>query len=312
MAEIHFQTPPQPFSKAGDHGILLGWGAVSTENGKPVVDRQGDYIPDSALLNAVAKFHKAGPTILRQHQGEPVGELVFSFPFTAEIAKSLGIPPTKTGWLIGVRANDEILKAFDEGEVSGFSIGGMLTKHKSLNKEPVQKNLKKAKSTGIGLGVLGGKKFDKALGIVRRSHAAVKQPLSNLTGIGNVNRRVKILHDLVAPRNIRPPDLTEWKRYHAEGEAMIMSFASKSVAAHIASPAGRVMTETQLADLARFRDGLHKHLGLLSAWIKINPTLKGTQQYQLIEQAFQEGRRLQNRLKKVMHRYRRTVGVLSQ
>jgi hypothetical protein len=58
------------------------------------------------------------------HQGEPKGSVVFAFPLTTDIAKSLGITTERTGLLIAMKPTAAVLEKFRDGTYTGFSIGG--------------------------------------------------------------------------------------------------------------------------------------------------------------------------------------------
>jgi hypothetical protein len=66
----------------------------------------------------------------RDDAGEVVadGGVVFSFPLTEDIAKSLGIACDRTGWLVALRPSAAVLAKFESGEYRGFSIGGTRVK----------------------------------------------------------------------------------------------------------------------------------------------------------------------------------------
>ena len=111
-------------------GLVLGWGIVCTEGGEPYFDVQGDHIPEDAMLEAVTDFMKSARVAGVQHErndaGEPVqaGTIVHSFPLTAEIAKVYGITCAKTGWMVAMAPDDDVLEKFRDGTFTGFSIGG--------------------------------------------------------------------------------------------------------------------------------------------------------------------------------------------
>ena len=113
------------FTKAGGN-VLIGWAVVSKSDGGDLVDRQGDHIPESALYDAVRKFAKSGQKVLQQHRGEPVGKMLFSMPLTSDVQKALGIQSNLTGWAVGVEVSPEVIKQYDDGDLTGFSIGGRL------------------------------------------------------------------------------------------------------------------------------------------------------------------------------------------
>ena len=108
-------------------GIIIGWASVCTKGGKDYVDEQGDIVTEDAILEAAAEFAKSERIGKVSHQGETVGSIDFLLPLTADIAKSLGIECDQTGLVIGFRPNDDtILKAVEDGTLTGFSIGGWI------------------------------------------------------------------------------------------------------------------------------------------------------------------------------------------
>lgn len=111
------------------HGIVFGWAVVSTEDGQPYFDTQGDNIPEAAMLDAAVEFAKArvaGEMHERDADGRPVqkGSTPFVFPLTAEMAKALGIVTKRTGLLLGMQPPADVLAKFASGEYQGFSVGG--------------------------------------------------------------------------------------------------------------------------------------------------------------------------------------------
>lgn len=106
-------------------GLVFGWAIVCAEGGVPYFDMQGDHIPEDAMLKASLDFVENSAVLKEMHQGEKKGYTVFTFPLTAEIAKAFGITTKRTGLMIGVKPDDpEMLKRFQVGELTGFSIGG--------------------------------------------------------------------------------------------------------------------------------------------------------------------------------------------
>lgn len=108
-----------------DLGIVFGFAIVCKQNGKEYFDVQADHIPENAMLEATASFMQGQRMAKDMHAGEKVGQVVFGFPMTADIAKSLGIVTEKTGFIVGMRPDsDEMLEKYNSGEYTGFSIGG--------------------------------------------------------------------------------------------------------------------------------------------------------------------------------------------
>lgn len=105
-------------------GLLLGFAIVCTEDGEPHFDLQGDHIPEDAMLKAATDFMQQSRAAKEMHRGDRIGDVVFAFPLTTEVAKSLSIETKRTGLLVGVRPTEEVLEKARKGEYRGFSIGG--------------------------------------------------------------------------------------------------------------------------------------------------------------------------------------------
>lgn len=105
-------------------GLVFGWAVVSTIDGKQYFDSQGDHIPESAMLKAATSFMEESRVAREMHVGDPKGSVVFAFPLTTDIAKALGIKTEKTGLLIAMKPEPELLEKFKDGTYTGFSIGG--------------------------------------------------------------------------------------------------------------------------------------------------------------------------------------------
>lgn len=106
-------------------GLVLGHAIVCKENGEDYYDLQGDHIPEDAMLKAALDFMENSQVAKEMHAGEQTGTVVFAWPMTTEIAKAFGIETKKTGLMIAVRPNEEMLAKFKSGEFTGFSIGGL-------------------------------------------------------------------------------------------------------------------------------------------------------------------------------------------
>lgn len=112
-------------------GLIFGFAMISKLDGEPYVDSQNDHITDEAILKSSAEFMSDLRTGCVMHQrdvdGEVVesGQILFAFPLTEDIAKSLDIETRRHGLLVGFRPNDpeDLVKA-RSGEYRGFSIGG--------------------------------------------------------------------------------------------------------------------------------------------------------------------------------------------
>lgn len=105
-------------------GLVFGFAVVSKIDGEPYFDSHGDHIPEAPMLEAATDFMLHSRVAKEMHSGAPVGEVVFAFPLTTEVARALEIETRKTGLVIAMQPREETLAKFRSGEFSGFSIGG--------------------------------------------------------------------------------------------------------------------------------------------------------------------------------------------
>ena len=113
-----------------DLGLVFGYAIVSKIDGKEYFDTQGDHIPEAAMLKASTEFMQGGRMAKDMHRGSQVGQVVFGFPVTEDIAKALDIEVKKTGLLVGMKPADKrMLSKYASGEYTGFSIGGRRIAH---------------------------------------------------------------------------------------------------------------------------------------------------------------------------------------
>lgn len=106
-------------------GLVIGWGLICKENGETYVDTQGDWLGEAAMLEGALEFMENSRVAKEQHQGDQRGTVVFAFPMTLDIAESLGFDTGgKSGLLVGVRGDADMIAKFRSGELTGFSIGG--------------------------------------------------------------------------------------------------------------------------------------------------------------------------------------------
>lgn len=112
--------------KADDKlGLVFGWAIVSKNNNSDYYDSQGDHIPEDSMLKAAADFMSSKRDMKIMHKGKAQGTVLFAFPLTSDIAKSMGITTNKTGLMIAVKPDSQdTLDKFVSGEYTGFSIGG--------------------------------------------------------------------------------------------------------------------------------------------------------------------------------------------
>lgn len=119
-----FDGKAQVVKVDSDLGLVFGFAIVSNVDGQPYFDVQGDHIPEDSMLKAATEFMENSRIAKEMHAGDQKGSVVFAFPLTAEIAKSLDITTKQTGLLIAMRPSEEVLTKFKNGTYTGFSIGG--------------------------------------------------------------------------------------------------------------------------------------------------------------------------------------------
>lgn len=105
-------------------GLVFGFAIVCSENDVPYYDLQNEHIPDDVMLKSACEFMLNSRAVLEMHKGEVVGQVVFAFPMTREIADAMDISTSKTGLMIAMRPSDAVLQKFKSGELKGFSVGG--------------------------------------------------------------------------------------------------------------------------------------------------------------------------------------------
>lgn len=108
----------------GDLGLVFGWAMICKDESGVYIDLQDDHIPEASMLKAVTKFAKGARMAKEMHVGGGRGTVLFLLPLTAEIAKSLDIECPRTGLIIGMAPDGDMLEKFRSGELQGFSIGG--------------------------------------------------------------------------------------------------------------------------------------------------------------------------------------------
>jgi len=119
-----FENKVQVVKVDSNLGLVFGFAIVSTSGGEPYYDVQGDHIPEAVMLKAAMEFMENSRIAKEMHQGQPKGSVVFAFPLTTDIAKSLGITTERTGLLIAMKPTAAVLEKFRDGTYTGFSIGG--------------------------------------------------------------------------------------------------------------------------------------------------------------------------------------------
>lgn len=105
-------------------GVVFGYAIICTEGGQPYYDTQGDHIPERAMTKAWLDFAADSRMASEMHDGRDAGVVVGSMPFTTDLADALGVQTDRTGLLIAMRPDKQMLAKFRSGELTGFSIGG--------------------------------------------------------------------------------------------------------------------------------------------------------------------------------------------
>ena len=108
-----------------EQGLVYGWAYVSTEDGKLLVDTQGDSIEPIEMEKMATNFMLNSRNAKVMHKGENVGTFVHSLPLTNDIMKAFDIYSDREGWIVAMKPdNEDVMKAYKSGEYTGFSIGG--------------------------------------------------------------------------------------------------------------------------------------------------------------------------------------------
>jgi hypothetical protein len=114
---------------------IWGWASVSTVDGVPVTDVQGDRISTDVLEKAVYSYVANSGNIGDMHARLGAGKCIESFVFTKSKCASLGIPVPegKEGWFIGIQCDDQLWAQVLNGNTN-LSIGGS-ARRKAVNND---------------------------------------------------------------------------------------------------------------------------------------------------------------------------------
>lgn len=113
--------------------LVLGWGSIckkrNPETGafENYTDTDNEQFPEDVTLEAWIDFMNGDRVMDAMHDEQQVGIVTFAFPLTEEIATAFGLIDSlqQTGVIVGTTiSDDEILKKFQTGEFTGYSIGG--------------------------------------------------------------------------------------------------------------------------------------------------------------------------------------------
>lgn len=130
-----FNTYAKVLKVQEELGLVLGWGIICTENGKPYFDLQKDHIPEHAMLKAATEFMQSSRRAKEMHFRSDAGQIIFAFPLTEDVKKSFGITCDKTGLMVVLKPDSVMLEKFRSGELTGFSIGGRRGEDKVVEDE---------------------------------------------------------------------------------------------------------------------------------------------------------------------------------
>lgn len=120
-------------------GIVFGYAIVCQEGGHDYYDTQGDFIPEDSMLRACANFMAGPRTAKAQHAGGRIGQVVFGYPLTKDIADALGVTVQRTGFVVGMKPDSrEMLDRFANGEFTGFSIGGRRIADTDMDEDDIE------------------------------------------------------------------------------------------------------------------------------------------------------------------------------
>lgn len=120
----NFQTQVKVSKVSEELGLVFGFGMICKQAGEEYFDTQGDAIPEASMLEAATDFMLHSGEAREMHEEGSIGQVVFAFPLTTEIAKAFDITTPRTGLMIAMRPTPDVLAKFKSGEYTGFSIGG--------------------------------------------------------------------------------------------------------------------------------------------------------------------------------------------
>lgn len=114
---------------APDGSFVRGWGCVVSQDGRPVIDWEGDVMPMQVLRDAVHDFMGGERVAKMMHEGVQVGAVVESVIVDDAFCEAMGITHGTRGWWVGMAVDDlDVRKRVVGGELKGFSIGGRGTR----------------------------------------------------------------------------------------------------------------------------------------------------------------------------------------
>ena len=120
-------------------GVVIGYAIICKElddegEFQEYVDLQDDHVTEKAMTECALEFMEKSRVAKLQHDGDPIGQVVFGLPLDEDTADKLGMTLTKTGFIVGIKPDDKgVLAKYASGELTGFSIGGFVNKLEDEN-----------------------------------------------------------------------------------------------------------------------------------------------------------------------------------
>lgn len=116
------------------HRNAYGWASIIAQDGRPVVDLQGDVITAEELEGANVRYMLKRRDGGEMHARTGVATCIASLVTTPEIVKALfpDVTPGQipVGWLVGFHVHDDALwKRITDGELGALSIHGLAERH---------------------------------------------------------------------------------------------------------------------------------------------------------------------------------------
>jgi hypothetical protein len=122
MANIKFTA--KIIEKNEDQQLIFGWASIVEEDGKAIVDSEGDIISESELEKAFYDFVLNSRNAGEMHMRKDAGSLVECLVFTKEKQAALGIDLGFVGAWVGFKVDEESFAKVKDGTYKMFSIGG--------------------------------------------------------------------------------------------------------------------------------------------------------------------------------------------
>lgn len=118
-----------PISKLDEERRQIsGWASVSSVNGRPVVDLQGDYVDVADLRTAAHEFITGPRHGLAMHAGKPIMRVTESLIVDDDVAAAMGIMSGIRGWWACAQVEDtDTWAKVRDGKFRALSVAGSAT-----------------------------------------------------------------------------------------------------------------------------------------------------------------------------------------